>query len=59
MAKGIKMWAVTFGALVVLTTIAVIIIISIFKAKKINKNTSSKKMFKYNNSIRSGYEKSQ
>ncbi len=57
MAKGIKMWAVTFGALVVFATVIGILIISIFKVKKINKNTNSKKMFNYNNIVRSSHEK--
>jgi spermidine/putrescine transport system permease protein len=42
--KGIKAWVITFGALVVIITILVIIIVGIhkyFKIKKLNKKSAS------------------
>ncbi|WP_391592102.1 Spermidine/putrescine import ABC transporter permease protein PotC [[Mycoplasma] cavipharyngis] len=38
MSKGIKSWAITFGALIVLITLTVIILLSIFRIIKTNKN---------------------
>ncbi|MDQ0513867.1 spermidine/putrescine transport system permease protein [Mycoplasmoides fastidiosum] len=41
MSKGIKSWAITFGALIVLITLGIIALLSIFKIVKTNRNKLS------------------